>query len=194
MQPILPKPAERFRAAATLAALIFGGLLAGPAWVFAESKDDQLPDLISTASKEAFELITAPRAAPADLTIKIVGYQYHWSYSYTNPPGPEFKGSADSSQPQMDSDIVVPQGKSVELIVTANDQVYDLVIRELGLSLTAIPGRVQSQTLLTKNVGRLVAVCSSDCDAAGHADAIVFQVVTPEDYEQWLSRKLGKRP
>jgi cytochrome c oxidase subunit II len=197
MQPILPELAERFRAAATLAAVIFGGLLAGPASVFAESKYDKMPDPISTASKEAFELLTAPRAAPADLSIKIVGDQHRWAYTYANPLGPAFKSSAASAtggQQGMDSDIVVPQGKSVELLVTANDQVYEMAIRELGLSLTAVPGRVQSQTLMTKKVGRLVAVCSSDCDASGHADAIAFQVVSPEDYEQWLSRKLGKKP
>jgi cytochrome c oxidase subunit II len=153
-----------------------------------------LPDAMSKASKEAFELLTAPRAAPADLTIKIVGDRHQWSYTYTNTPRLVFKGSANPSQPGMDSDIVLPQGKSVELLVTANDQVYEMAIRELGLSLTAVPGRVQSQTLMTKNVGHLVAVCSSDCDAAGHAGAIAFHVVSPEDYEQWLSRKLSKKP
>jgi cytochrome c oxidase subunit II len=156
-----------------------------------------LPDVFSNASKEAFELLTAPSAAPADLTIKIVGEQHQWSYAYTNPLGPAFKSSATAapgSQPGMDSDIVVPQGKSVELLVTANDQVYEMAIRELGLSLTAVPGRVQSQTLITKNVGRLVAVCNTDCDAAGHADAISFYVVTPEDYQLWLSRKIGEKP
>ncbi len=94
----------------------------------------------------------------------------------------------------MDADIVVPQGKSVELLVTSNDQVYELAIRGLGASLTAIPGRLQSHTLMTKNVGRLVAVCSSDCDANGRADAIAIRVVSPVDYEPWLQTKIDRKP
>jgi cytochrome c oxidase subunit II len=155
-----------------------------------------LPDVLSKASKEAFELLTAPRAAPADMTIKIVGEQRHWTYTYTNPPGPAFKGAANATtagQPDMDSDIVVPQGKSVELLLTANDTAYELALRELDVSLTAIPGRLESHTLLTTTIGRLVAVCSSNCDAAGHADPIAIRVVSPEDYELWLRSKMDKK-
>lgn len=154
-------------------------------------------DHTEKASKEAFELLTAPTSAPADMTIKIVGDQHHWTYAYTSPPGPEFKSSATAEtagQPEMDSDIVVPQGKSVEFLVTSNDQVYELAIQGLGTSLTAVPGRLQSLTLMTKKVGRLVAVCSSDCDANGRADAIVIRVASPVDYERWLRRKMDKRP
>lgn len=156
-----------------------------------------LPDVLSQASKEAFELLTAPRATPADMTIKIVGDQRHWSYTYTNPPGPSFKSTATSSiveQIHADADIVVPQGKSVELLLTANDQIYQMTIRYLGVSLSAVPGRVQSVTLMTKNVGRLVAVCSSNCDGTEQADPIAIRVVSPEAYQQWLSTKMDEKP
>ncbi len=114
MRPILPKPAERFRATAIFAALLFGGVLDGPPSAYAEPRSDQMSDAISKTSREAFELLTAPRTAAADLTIKIVGDQGHWSYTYTNPLGPTFKSSANAAtggQPDMDADIVLPQGK-----------------------------------------------------------------------------------
>jgi cytochrome c oxidase subunit II len=151
-----------------------------------------LPDVLSKASKDSFELLTAPRAAPADMTIKIVGEQRHWTYTYTSPPGPAFKGSANASNAErtvIDADLVVPQGKSVELLVTANDQIYELKLPEPGSSLTAIPGRLQSYTLLARYAGRFVAVCSSDCDAAGSVDPIVIHVVSPDDFERWLRVK-----
>jgi cytochrome c oxidase subunit II len=157
----------------------------------------RLPDVLSEASKEAFELLTAPRVAPADMTIKIVGDQRHWTYTYSNPPGPTLKSSANATtaeQPDIDADLVVPQGRSVELLLTANDTAYELALRELGVLLMAIPGRLESHTLLAKNLGRLVAVCSSDCDAAGHVDAIAIRVVSPADYKQWLRSKMGKKP
>ncbi len=155
-----------------------------------------LPDVMDNASKEAFELLTAPRAAPADISIEIVGDQGHWTYTYTHPPGPSFNGPEDAAaveQTGTDTDIVVPQGKSVELLVTANDQVYELAIRELGMTLTAVPGRLEARTLVTRTIGRLVAVCSSDCDAVGHAGAIAIRVVSPEDYEQWHRSRMDKK-
>ena len=179
---------------AIAAILCVAGSLGHSLLAQAEQPAERLPDVLSKASKEAFELLTAPRAAPADMTIKIVGDQHHWTYTYTNPPGPEFKGPANTSQPEMDADIVVPQGNSVELLVTSNDQVYELVLRELGVSLTAIPGRLETRTLVTKNAGRIFAVCSSHCDAAGRADAIAIRVVSPEDYKQWLRSKMDQKP
>jgi cytochrome c oxidase subunit II len=193
MHPILPKHSGRYGTAAAIATRILFCILAGAASVRADPPSAPLPDVLSMASKEAFELLTVPRVAPADVAIQIVGDQRHWTYTYTNPQGPTFKGSANTTtagQPDTDSDIILPWGKSIELLVTANDQVYQMSFRELGVSLTAIPGRLESHTLLAKNLGRLVAVRSSDCDGAGQADAIVIRVVSPEDYEQWLLNKM----
>ncbi len=156
-----------------------------------------LPDVLSQAAKEAFELLTAPRATPADMTIKIVGDQRHWSYTYTNPPGPSFKSTATSSiaeQMDADADLVVPQDTSVELLMTANDQIYEMTVQVLSVPLSAVPGRVQSVTLMTKNVGRLVGVCSSNCDGTEQADPIAIRVVRPDAYEQWLRNKINQKP
>lgn len=154
-------------------------------------------DAMSKASKEAFELLIAPRAAPADLTIKIVGDQHHWSYTYTNPPGPAFKGSANAetaNQPDIDSDIVVPQGKSVELIVTANDKVYELAIPVLGLAMTAVPGRIQTLDIETTKAGRFTSVCGTGCSADEQADPITLRVVSQGDYDNWLQRRKDRKP
>jgi cytochrome c oxidase subunit II len=196
MRAIVPKHSGRYGTAAVIATLILFCILAGAASVRADPPSAPLPDVLSMASKEAFELLTTPRVAPADMTIKVIGDQKHWSYTYVNPPGPAFNGSANASiaeQPDLDPDIVVPQGKSVELLVTANDQIYQMSFRELGVSLVAIPGRLETFTLLTKNLGRLVAVCSADYDGLGQADAIVIRVVSPEEYEQWSRNKMKKK-
>lgn len=155
-----------------------------------------LPDVLAKASQEAFELLTAPRAKPADIIIKIAGDQHQWSYTYTNPLGPTFKSSSFTAtgQPETNSDVVVPQGKSVELLVTSNDNVYELAMQGLGVSLVAVPGRLQSLRLMTKKVGRVIASCSSDCDANGRADTIAIRVVSPADFEAWLRSKLDHKP
>jgi heme/copper-type cytochrome/quinol oxidase subunit 2 len=188
---------NRLSTAAAMAALLVFGVLAGTEWVRADQPSTSLPNELSKVSKEAVDLLTAPRQAPADLTIKIVGDRRHWSYEYTNPLGPAFTSAATAAttgQTDTDADIVVPQGKSVELLVTANDQVYELIIRELAVALTAIPGRLQSYRMITNKVGRLVAACSSSCEAAERADTIAIRVVSPEDYEQWLHSKMGQKP
>lgn len=197
MSYTLPKSTERFGAAAALAALILCGAQAGFQSVHAGQPTEPLPDVLNKASKEASELLMAPRAAAADMTIKIVGDQGLWTATYVVPPGPAITsppGEPSAKMSEAGEDLIVPQGKSVDFIFTSHDRLYELAIPDLDRVVSAIPGRLEMVQLLAIPSGHFSLVCSAGCEAADRATPFTICVVSPEDFEQWLRRKMDKKP
>ena len=96
----------------------------------------------------------------ADLTIKATGYQWKWGYDYLNGEGAGigFLSTLDSSQRalssagkpagddyllKVDNALVVPVGKKVRIITTANDVIHAWMVPAFGVKQDAIPGFVR---------------------------------------------------
>jgi heme/copper-type cytochrome/quinol oxidase subunit 2 len=197
MRPVLPKPAERFRAAAILAALMASGALSSSQSAHADQPAGSLPDAMSKASKEAFELLSNAKTFTTDVTIQIVGDQGRWTSTYLVPPGPTITsppGDPPAKMAEAGEDLVVPKGKSIALIFTSHDQIYELAIPDLDRSATAMPGRLETVDLIAIPPGRFGLVCTAGCNAGDIATPFAIRVVSPEDYEQWLRRKMDQKP
>jgi heme/copper-type cytochrome/quinol oxidase subunit 2 len=155
-----------------------------------------LPDVLSKASKEAFELLSNAKTFTTDVTIQIVGDQGRWTSTYLVPPGPTITSPpADppSKMAEAGEDLVVPQGKSIALIFTSHDQIYELTIPDLDRSATAMPGALETVDLIAIPPGRFDLVCTSGCNAGDIAKPFAIRVVSPADYEQWLRKKMDQK-
>ena len=86
----------------------------------------------------------------ADLTIKATGYQWKWGYDYLSGEGEGigFLSTLDSSQRalsdagtpkgddyllKVDHPLVVPVGKKVRIITTANDVIHSWMVPQFGV-------------------------------------------------------------
>jgi cytochrome c oxidase subunit 2 len=89
------------------------------------------------------------KVPPADLTVKVTGKQWFWSYSY-----PDSKFEFDSlmlqdkdrkpEQPRLlavDNEMVVPVNKNVHVIVTGSDVIHSFSVPSFGVKIDAVPGR-----------------------------------------------------
>jgi cytochrome c oxidase subunit 2 len=131
----------------------------------------------------------------ADLTIKAIGYQWYWGYEY-----PDENLIFDSymveekdlkaDQPRLlavDNEVVVPVGKVVKVLITANDVLHAWALPSFGVKRDAVPGRINETWFKAEKVGTYYGQCSELCGIKHAFMPIAVKVVSEEEYQEWLS-------
>jgi len=136
----------------------------------------------------------------ADVTIKIIGYQWYWNYEY-----PDAGFAFDSyivkeedlkpGQPRLltvDNEIVVPVGKKVLLQITGGDVIHSWALPSFGVKMDAVPGHLNETWFQADHLGIYYGQCSELCGVNHGFMPITVRVVTQEEYEAWLEAAKAK--
>jgi len=135
------------------------------------------------------EALSAP-----DLTIKVVGHQWYWSYEY-----PDHNIAFDSNikadkelaegEPRLlavDNPVVVPVGKVVRIETTAADVMHAWAIPAFGIKKGAIPGRLNETWFKAEKEGIYYGQCSILCGKSHGFMPIAVVVVSQEKFDAWV--------
>jgi len=130
-----------------------------------------------------------------DLTIKVVGHQWYWSYEY-----PEQKIAFDANITpdkdlpegaprllEVDNPIVVPVGKVVRVQLTAADVMHAFALPAFGIKKGAIPGRLNETWFTAEKEGIYYGQCSILCGKLHGYMPIKVVVVSQEKFDQWVA-------
>ena len=149
---------------------------------------------------------------PADLTIKVIGNQWYWTYQYPDnggfeivsnmlkekseaAPGTRFRTDADGPRLLgVDERMVIPAGKVVKFIVTSNDVIHSFAMPAFWTKMDATPGRLNETWAKVDRPGVYFGQCSELCGARHAFMPIAIEVVTPARYAQWIASKGGTMP
>jgi len=140
-------------------------------------------------------LYFADRTPDADMTLKIIGNQWYWSYEYPDQGNFTFDANlvpdADLKPGQhrlmtTDNPVVLPVGKKVRLLMTARDVLHSWAISPLGVRLDTVPGRINETWVEIDKPGTYYGFCSELC-GAGHAYMpIMVKAVPPAEFDSWV--------
>jgi cytochrome c oxidase subunit 2 len=150
----------------------------------------------------SFRLLTMQLTIPpADVTVKVTGSQWHWSYAY--PKDKDQGGFAFDSylkdekdlKPEngdlrllsVDNEAVVPVNKVVLLQITAADVIHSFIVQSFGVRMDAVPGRLNEIWFKADREGIYYGQCSKICGKDHAFMPIAFRVVSEEKYQAWLS-------
>lgn len=149
----------------------------------------------------------------ADLTVKITGMQWRWGYDYLRGEGEGigFISALDRSQRilsdeggpkagsgvsdyllKVDHPMVVPVGKKVRLILTANDVIHSWAVPSFGVHQDAIPGFVRDTWFRAEVVGDYYGQCAKICGKEHAYMPIHVKVLSEADYTQWVEAEKKK--
>jgi cytochrome c oxidase subunit 2 len=139
-----------------------------------------------------------------DMTIKITGYQWKWGYDYLNDdisfysnlatPREQIDGTAAKGEHyllEVDEPMVVPVGKRVRLLITANDVIHSWWVPTLGAKQDAIPGFIRDSWFKADKIGVYRGQCVELCGKDHGFMPIVVEVVSEADYQAWVAKKKG---
>ncbi len=152
----------------------------------------------------SFRLLTHQVVVPpADVTVKVTGKQWYWTYNYPPDQGGGFEFNSyllpqDSLKPgdirllSVDNEAVVPVNKVVRLQVTAADVIHSFTIPSFGIRIDAIPGRLNETWFKAEREGIYYGQCSKLCGQDHAYMPIAIRVVSDEDYAAWLAEASKK--
>jgi cytochrome c oxidase subunit 2 len=160
--------------------------------------------LVGMAYPAAKVVIDMKDTSSPDLTVKITGYQWKWGYDYLNDgvsfysnlstPREQINGTAAKGEHyllEVDEPMVVPVGKRVRLLITANDVIHAWWVPALGAKQDAIPGFIRDSWFKADKIGTYRGQCVELCGKDHGFMPIVVEVVSEEDYAAWVAKKKG---
>jgi len=140
----------------------------------------------------------------ADLTVKVIGNQWYWTYQY--PDNGDFeivsnmlsdedaKARGEPRLLAVDERMVVPAGATVKLIVTSNDVIHSWGIPSFWTKMDAVPGRLNETWFKVDRPGLYYGQCFELCGARHGYMPIAVEVVAPAQYAAWVGSKGGTMP
>ena len=160
--------------------------------------------LIGMAWPATKTIIAMKDTSSPDVTIKATGYQWKWGYDYLqegisfystlSTPRDQIDGGNDAARAsnpnylvEVDNPVVVPVGKKVRVIITANDVIHAWWVPALGIKQDAIPGFVRDTWFKADNPGTYRGQCAELCGKDHGFMPIVVEAVAPEKYASWVS-------
>lgn len=150
----------------------------------------------------------------ADVTIKVTGNQWYWSYEYVDDGvsfdsymiGSPATGGNNILTPEVekqladagytreqfllatDTAVVVPVGKTIVMQVTAADVIHSWKIPAFGVMQDGVPGRLAQLWFKADREGIYFGQCSELCGQMHAYMPITVKVVSEATYAAWLEK------
>jgi len=165
--------------------------------------------LIGMAYPATKTIIAMKDTSNPDITIKATGYQWKWGYDYLQEgvsfysslatPRDQIDGHNDEARKnnpnyllEVDNPVVVPVGKKVRIITTANDVIHAWWVPALGIKQDSIPGFVRDTWFKAEKVGTYRGQCAELCGKDHGFMPIVVEVVDEAKYKEWIAAAKAK--
>jgi cytochrome c oxidase subunit II len=164
--------------------------------------------LVGMAYPATKTVIAMKDTSSPDITIKATGYQWKWGYDYLTGEGDGIsflsnlatpKAQIENAAPkgenyllEVDNRLVVPVGKKVRILLTANDVIHAWWVPALGVKQDAIPGFIRDVWFTVEKPGTYRGQCAELCGKEHGFMPIVVEAVTPEKYAQWVGEQKTK--
>ncbi len=161
--------------------------------------------LLAMAFPATKALLEARDTSAPDMTVKVTGYQWKWGYDYINDgfgfvsnlstPLSQIVGAEKQGTNyllEVDNPLVVPVGKKVRILLTANDVIHAWWVPALGVKQDAVPGFVRDTWFRADRPGVYRGNCAELCGKEHGYMPIVVEVKTQADYDKWISAQKEK--
>jgi cytochrome c oxidase subunit 2 len=126
----------------------------------------------------------------SDLTIKVTGKQWYWSYGYPDNGKFEFDSLLDKDkQPRLlgvDNEMVVPVNKVVRIQTTGADVIHSFAMPAFGIKIDSIPGRLNETWFKATKTGMFYGQCSELCGKDHAFMPIAVRVVSDQEFATWV--------
>jgi len=149
--------------------------------------------------KLLFQETTIPKA---DLTVKVTGKQWFWTYTYPDSGDLEFDSTlaCDDTRTKCDeprllavnNELVVPVNKVIRLETIAADVIHSFSVPSFGIKMDAVPGRLNETWFQATREGMYYGQCSQLCGRDHGYMPIAVRVVSEDEFNKWLDQAKKK--
>jgi len=167
--------------------------------------------LVGMAIPAAKTLVKIDDTRGSELTVKVTGYQWKWQYEYVDQGVSFFSTLARSSDEarqlgsgvdpasvdnyllEVDNPLVVPAGRKVRVLITANDVIHAWWVPDFGMKKDAIPGYINEMWFRAEEPGTYRGQCAELCGRDHGFMPVVVEVKPQAEYDAWLEAQKAAR-
>ena len=141
------------------------------------------------------------RTQNAEMTVKVVGHQWYWSYEYPDQGNFTFDSymvpDTDLKPDQrrlleVDNRLVVPAGTNVRILVAGTDVIHSWFVPSLGVQIYAMPGRLNETWVNVEKPGVYYGQCNQICGINHAFMPIAVEALSKEDFARWVEEAKKK--
>ncbi len=138
----------------------------------------------------------------ADLVVKITGHQWKWQYEYLDQdinffsvlstPTDQIENKSAKGEHyllEVDKPLVIPVGKKVRFLITANDVLHSWWVPAFGVKKDAIPGFINESWTRVDEAGTYRGQCAELCGKDHGFMPVVVKAVSEDDFAKWVSEQ-----
>lgn len=140
------------------------------------------------------------RVQDADMTLKVIGHQWYWSYEY---PDQNIKFDAMMVQDAdlkpgqkrlltTDNEVVLPVGVPIRIQLTADDVLHAWAVPAFGIKTDTVPGRLNETWVQITEPGIYYGQCSELCGVNHGFMPITVRAVPKEQFHAWVDEAKTK--
>ncbi len=135
--------------------------------------------------------------AKMEMTVKVIGYQWYWSYEYPDHGDIVFDSfivEDEDLEPgqlrllEVDNRLVVPVDTNIRLLVTADDVLHSWAVPAFGIKIDAVPGRLNETWVRVEREGVYYGQCSELCGVRHGYMPITIEAVSKDAFASWVER------
>ena len=135
------------------------------------------------------------RTDDPEMTIKVMGNQWYWTYSYPDHDDIEFdsyildEDELEEGQPRLlsvDEPLVLPVGTNIRILQVSADVIHNFAVPSLGLKLDTSPGRTNETWVSINEPGDYYGMCSELCGVNHGYMPIHVIGLSKEDFATWV--------
>jgi cytochrome c oxidase subunit II len=137
------------------------------------------------------------RVQDIDMTLKVAGHQWYWSYSYPDHGDFMFDSiivpdeDLEEGQPRMltvDNRVVLPVDTNIQILLTGEDVIHSWALPALGVKVDATPGRINERWVRINQEGVYYGMCSEFCGINHAFMPIEVHAVSKEAFAEWVGQ------
>jgi cytochrome c oxidase subunit 2 len=167
--------------------------------------------LVGMAVPATTALVKMEDSSGAEMTVKITGFQWRWKYEYLDEdisfissldPNSNaarqlnsgmVPANVDNYLLNVDHPLVLPVGKKIKFLITADDVIHSWWVPALGWKRDAIPGFVNEAWTNIEKPGTYRGQCAELCGKDHGFMPIVVIALPQDEYDTWVSEQLAEQ-
>jgi cytochrome c oxidase subunit II len=133
----------------------------------------------------------------ADMTLKVTGHQWYWSYEYPDQGDVSFDSTMIPEDEQVkrglprllevDNPVVLPVGATVRILVSGTDVIHSWFVPAAGVQEYAVVGRTNESWMRLERPGTFYGQCNQICGLNHPFMPIEIKAVDKAEFPKWLA-------
>ncbi len=137
----------------------------------------------------------------AEMTLKVTGHQWYWSYEYPDNGGFTFdsvlvdKDDLEEGQARLlsvDEEVVLPVDTDIRILLASDDVIHNWAVPSFGIKIDTVPGRTNETWVRINREGVFKGQCSELCGVNHGFMPISVTAVSKQAYKAWVAEAQEK--